>query len=203
MGSWGHYPYPLDEKGKPVDTPEFRDPDDVAPHAPKPHEKGAPDNALLKAIRTFETGGMAGVEAALAEGIDVNAADKLGFTPLHLALKSKNVKVANKLLQVEGINLNAVTRKGFTPLMMAAWKGDVDLVKVLIEKGADMKIKTEDGRNVWGVANDHHRENIQELLKKHDFHYAEGDTLAFPPHPKWKPENRDKDIDWDAPPPKK
>ena len=31
-----------------------------------------------------------------------------------------------------------------------------------------------------------------ELLKRHDFHYAEGDTLAFPPAPKWRPEHRGK-----------
>ena len=35
---------------------------------------------------------------------------------------------------------------------------------------------------------------ILELLKRHDFHYAEGDTLAFPPAPKWRPEHRDKNL---------
>ena len=33
---------------------------------------------------------------------------------------------------------------------------------------------------------------ILELLKRNDFHYKEGDTLAFPPAPKWRPEHRDK-----------
>ena len=36
------------------------------------------------------------------------------------------------------------------------------------------------------------RGQILELLKRHDFHYKEGDTLAFPPAPKWRPEHRDK-----------
>ena len=31
---------------------------------------------------------------------------------------------------------------------------------------------------------------ILELLKRNEIHYAEGDVLAFPPAPKWRPEHR-------------
>ena len=42
------------------------------------------------------------------------------------------------------------------------------------------------------VANPRKDATVLELLKRNDFHYKEGDTLAFPPAPKWRPEHRDK-----------
>jgi len=194
MGSYGHFPYPLNAKGNPIDTPEWRDANDISAHAPKSHEKSAPDSALFKAIREYDDKGMEGVDAAIAAGASINAADKFGFTALHLAIKNKNVALANKLLENEGIaeSLSAKTNKGFTPLLVAAWKGDLSMVQKLITKGADLKAKDTAGRNVWGVAHDWHHEEILELLKRNDVHYAEGDVLAFPPAPKWRPEHRDK-----------
>eukprot|EP00322_Chrysochromulina_rotalis_P021361 CAMPEP_0115867810 /NCGR_PEP_ID=MMETSP0287-20121206/20958_1 /TAXON_ID=412157 /ORGANISM="Chrysochromulina rotalis, Strain UIO044" /LENGTH=193 /DNA_ID=CAMNT_0003322423 /DNA_START=42 /DNA_END=623 /DNA_ORIENTATION=- len=192
MGSQGHYPYPNDEKGNPMDTCEWRDACKIDYHAPKAHEKGAPDNDLFKAIRSFSDTGMGPVDAALAAGADINAKDKLGYTALHLSIKNKLTELANKLVEVGSIDVNLKTNKGFTPIHVAAWKGDIDMVETLIKKGADIKAKDTAGRNVWGIAHDWHKEEILELLKRHDFHYATGDVLAFPPHPKWRPENRDK-----------
>ena len=223
------YPYPKDEKDNPIDTPEWRDVDKLDAHAPKPHEKNAPDNELFKAIRKFGETGMGPVDAAVAAGVDINAKDKvclgplstaavehalckcvcrpltrtccarvlvlalqMGYTALHLAIKNKQYELCMKLVNIEGVDFNAKTNKGFTPMMVAAWKGDINMVMELIKKGADMSAKDGAGRNVWGVAHDWHKEEILELLKRQDFHYKEGDVLAFPPHPKWRPENRGK-----------
>ena len=194
MGSYGHYPYPLNEKGNPIDTPEWRDACDISPHAPKKHEPNAPDNALLKAVREYEDSGMAAVDSAISGGADLNAVDKFGYTPLHLAIKNKNTVLANKLIETDGVQLDLKTNKGFTPMLVAAWKGDIQIVQKLITKGADINAQDTAKRNVWGVAHDWHHEEILELLKRHDFHYKEGDTLAFPPAPKWRPEHRDKGL---------
>ena len=155
------YPYPLNTKGNPIDTPEWRNADDITTHAPKKHEKNAPDSALLKAIRGYEENGMGPVDAALAAGTDVNAVDKLGFTALHLAIKNKNGAIAEKLLGTDGVDLEAKTRKGFTALHMAAWKGDLGLVQKLITKGCDLSAKDSSGRNVWGIAHDWHHEEVR------------------------------------------
>jgi len=192
MGSYGHYPYPLDAKENPIDTCEWRNADDITAHAPKKHEKKAPDNALFAALRAFPDEGIEPFEKALKECEDVNAKDKFGFTALHLAIKSKCGAATSMLLKHEKIDLNAKTNKGFTPMLIAAWKGDMDVVNKLFVLGADPKLKDTAGRNVWGVAHDWHHEEILELLKRKDFHYAEGDILAFPPAPKWRPEHRDK-----------
>lgn len=192
MGSYGHWPYPKDEKGREIDTPEWRDASKLDYHAPKSHEKNAPDNDLFKAIRKFNDDGMEPIEEALKAGADVTAKDKLGYTPLHLAIKNKQIVLARKLIKMEGVDLNAKTNKGFTPMHVAAWKGELDIVSELLKAGADIAAKDTAGRNVWGIAHDWHKEEILELLKRKDFHYVEGDVLAFPPHPKWRPENRDK-----------
>ena len=224
------YPYPLNAKGNPIDTPEWRNADDIGAHAPTKFEKKQVDSALFKAIREYDDSGMGPVDAAIAAGADINAQDKFGFTALHLAIKSKNTALANKLLEMEGISLDIKTNKGFTPMLVAAWKGDLNLVQKLITKGCDIKAKDTAGRNVWGVAHDWHHEEVRvhpplplapapcvgcpapacsaphpraavvapppsqilELLKRNDFHYYEGDVLAFPPAPKWRPEHRGK-----------
>ena len=67
-----------------------------------------------------------------------------------------------------------------------------ECTRLLINAGADIKATDSAGRNVWGVAHDWHHEEILELLKRQDFHYYEGDVLAFPPAPKWRPEHRGK-----------
>ena len=36
---------------------------------------------------------------------------------------------------------------------------------------------------MWSLTN-------YELLARFDVHHKEGDILAFPPHPKWRPERR-------------
>ena len=90
------------------------------------------------------------MEAALAAGADANAADKLGFTALHLAIKNKNAPLAMRLMEVEGVSLDAKTTKGFTPMLLAAWKGDLDIVSKLISKGADTSVTDADGATALG-----------------------------------------------------
>ena len=159
LASRADFPYPKDAKGNNIDTPEWRNADDITSHAPKKHEKSAPDNGLFKAIREYDESGMAAVEAALA-GADINAADKFGFTALHLAIKAKNSAVANKIMAVDGVDINAKTKKGFTPLHLAAWKGDLNMVQKLITAKCDIGAKDTAGRNVWGVAHDWHHEDV-------------------------------------------
>ncbi|MCA7010841.1 ankyrin repeat domain-containing protein [Wolbachia endosymbiont of Tribolium confusum] len=72
-----------------------------------------------------------------AKGINVNAADQDGKTPLHFAAENSHVDIV-KLLIEKGADVNAAGQDGRTPLHFAAENSHVDVVKLLIEKGADI-----------------------------------------------------------------
>ena len=142
MGSFGHYPYPLDSDGAPIDTPEWRDGNNIKKLA------NPSDTDLIKAVR-FDDRDEKAVDNALAAGADINQTDKFGFTPLMLALKAQNQKLIYKFLDIEGVDVNCKSTRGFTPLMIAAWKGDTGSAAKLIKAGANLKAverRSEDGR---------------------------------------------------------
>lgn len=67
--------------------------------------------------------------------IDVKGRDK--WTPLHhVSWFSGNVECAKYLIE-KGANVNAKTNAAQTPLMIAALQGFDDIVRLLLEKGAD------------------------------------------------------------------
>ena len=56
------------------------------------------------------------------------------------AVKSNNIEKVKAFVE-QGANVNAVDKDGGTVLMWAAYKSDLDMVKYLVEKGADYKKK--------------------------------------------------------------
>ena len=91
---------------------------------------------------TAANGDLAGVQAELDKGVDVNAKDGFGRTPLYLAAENGRKQVA-ELLIAEGADVNA--KNGFTPLHRAAYKGHKEIAELLIAKGADVNAKTNNG----------------------------------------------------------
>jgi len=69
-----------------------------------------------------------------------------GWTPLHYACTRGNLDVAAFLL-ANGAQVNALSPNHTTPLMMAVSSGNELLVKLLLDKGADLKI-----RNIYGMS---------------------------------------------------
>ena len=90
--------------------------------------------ALHQAVRQDE---VQAVERLLAQGADVNATDEYGRTPLHLA---DDPKIAEMLL-AKGASLNAPDNTGNTPLHIAAVYGNVEVMKLLIVKGAEVNAR--------------------------------------------------------------
>jgi ankyrin repeat protein len=107
------------------------------------------------------------VKLLLAKGVDVNSASPpetdrvkngpiaLGsFTPLILAVAPGNVETVRALLQA-GANINAQDVRGMTPLMLAVATDhpNRDILKILIEKRPDPKIKSKAGETAldWAL----------------------------------------------------
>ena len=108
------------------------------------------------------------VELLLAKGVDVNAKDKEGKTPLDAAIYGKNPQTADLLRKhggksgaefsiqaaiavgnieavkqhlAAGSDVNAKNSDDWTPLQIAADKGHKEIAELLIDKGADVNAK--------------------------------------------------------------
>lgn len=106
------------------------------------------------------------VELLLAEGSDVNARDKWGDTPLHVA---RTKEIAEALL-TKGADLMARGMVDRTPLHSAASIGNLAVVKVLIARGADVNAVNSMGWTPLSCAGSFGRDHkdVIELLRKHE-----------------------------------
>lgn len=81
------------------------------------------------------------VELLLKKGADVYVETSAGYCPIHIACKAGCLKSAELLLEhdIKQIDLQA-TNELFTPLMVASKKNKPEIVKFLLEKGANKKL---------------------------------------------------------------
>jgi ankyrin repeat protein len=90
------------------------------------------------ALRAAARGGrIDDVRALLDQGVDVNAKDKGGRTPLILAAWKQETEVMNLLLE-RGADVNAKDKDGGTPLMWSALHVNTDMVRLVLDHGADV-----------------------------------------------------------------
>lgn len=80
------------------------------------------------------------VKKFIEKGINMEANDRFGQTPLHVAVRSGNKAVTRALLE-KGANSEARTSNNETLLHMAAKGGQMDIAQVLLESGVDIEAK--------------------------------------------------------------
>ncbi|MEM8727821.1 MAG: ankyrin repeat domain-containing protein [Chlamydiota bacterium] len=71
------------------------------------------------------------VDFLISNGVDVNATNAIGETPLVIAVSNGNDKATALLLKAKGIKVNQMT-KGFTSLHLAVINGFIPLVRLLL-----------------------------------------------------------------------
>ncbi len=85
------------------------------------------------------------LKRAVHHGLDVNKGDWLGRTQLHAAAASNEHEWAECLLEL-GADINAIdTHSSTTPLGFAARCGHAEMVKFLLDRGANPRLPAEDG----------------------------------------------------------
>ena len=78
------------------------------------------------------------IEKLLARGFDPNTPNEKGIPGLLLAIQSDSPKAAMILAKHPRTNLNSLNQHDESPLMLAAINNQLQLAKVLIERGADV-----------------------------------------------------------------
>ncbi len=103
------------------------------------------------------------VKALLDRGANPDAADARGATALMWAVPDA-AKV--RLLIAAGADVNARSASaGLTPLLIAAsYPGTVEILKLLLEKGADLRARERNGRNALALAAESADVNVVRFL---------------------------------------
>jgi ankyrin repeat protein len=93
------------------------------------------------------------VRLLLEHGAEVEAVNKAGGAVLHCVTFRGHLTVMEVLLVQGHANVDAQDSSGQTPLMLAAVGGEYQAVRMLVQKGADVKLKDELGRTVlnWAI----------------------------------------------------
>ena len=119
-------------------------------HAVGPQEQEEMDERLFRAAK----GGDAyAVRAAVSDGARVNARGGFtGATPLVEASYGGHWDVCRVLLHECGADPNGTNRFGDAALMYAAIRGRADVCKMLLQSGADLRIRDRSGRTAVDVA---------------------------------------------------
>ena len=112
------------------------------------------------------------VEALLRRGADPKYKDyymgdrKRFSTPLHAACYQGNYPVVELLLRQPGIELDTLDIDDRTPLMWAVERGYESIIGMLLEKGADPKIRNAAGKTAAKIAREQirRRERILQMI---------------------------------------
>lgn len=98
------------------------------------------------------------------KGININSKDTRNYTPLAYAIYQGDESSASSLIS-KGAKLNSlVSEKNLTHLMLAVAYNRENLVKLLITKGADTKVISEEGHTALSISKALGLKNIQRML---------------------------------------
>eukprot|EP00600_Ochromonadales_sp_CCMP1393_P009608 CAMPEP_0174954688 /NCGR_PEP_ID=MMETSP0004_2-20121128/565_1 /TAXON_ID=420556 /ORGANISM="Ochromonas sp., Strain CCMP1393" /LENGTH=341 /DNA_ID=CAMNT_0016202533 /DNA_START=135 /DNA_END=1160 /DNA_ORIENTATION=+ len=106
-------------------------------------------------------GDLVAIENEIGIGANMNVQNVHGYTPVMFAVQSNQREALVMLVREGKADVNIRERDGWTALMMAAFTGNVDLVHILLEFGADPLIRSDVGVWAYQVAAARHSEQAR------------------------------------------
>ena len=111
------------------------------------------------------------IQFYIDNGVDVNAQDIYGMTPLHYALRSKNAEAAIALLKA-GANPNLPNQDGLIPLSMIGYIPErLDVLELMLQKEANVHYLVNEDETILEsykpTENEPQLKPIYELMKKY------------------------------------
>ena len=108
----------------------------------------ATDRLLFDAVKARD---LEAVQALLGQGVDVNAAEPDGASPLHWAANLDDARIAAQLIEA-GADVSAANDYGVTPLSLAATNGSPGMLETLLVAGANPNAVLPTGETVLMTA---------------------------------------------------
>lgn len=103
----------------------------------------------------------------LDSGVDIDYVDTQGVGLLDEAIVNGNMEFITYLVVEKNMDVNSTKRKsGLTPLIQAACYGNIKLVKLLLDHGADIKIKDKMNLSAIDYARKLQQKKMKEFLEE-------------------------------------
>lgn len=119
----------------------------------------------LKGATATQAERLATLKLLLDKGGDANLALPKGYTPLMLIAESGGKPEAAVLLLDHGAKVDAARNGNITPLMAAAHSGNLEVARVLLKRGANRKLKSDDGKTALDFAKEQQHRDVVKLLE--------------------------------------
>ncbi len=108
------------------------------------------------------------IKLLINSGADVFDFDNEGVSIFDVAITYNNLFVVEYILE-KGIDVNKTTRRSrFTPLMCASCYGHVDIIKLLLDEGANKETKDSKGFSATDFARKMNKKHVLELLENYE-----------------------------------
>jgi hypothetical protein len=122
------------------------------------YDEGTPLHAAV------QSGHLETVQKLIEYNADVNSQNRIGWTPLHIAsrLVQPNIDVVQLLLE-RGVDVNARAKDSCTALHEASGYGTPEAVRLLLEYGADMEMKNDNGKTPYQTMSGTPRDKASKL----------------------------------------
>ena len=110
------------------------------------------------------------IKVFIDSGTDILLPTKDGENCLHIAAANGRLNLCKTLTKKHDFDVGMTNNYGWTALHLSAEAGNYELIKLFIDKGTDILLKTTDGGNCLHIAAFYGHLNLcKTLIKKHNF----------------------------------